>query len=55
MSDELKQELDAHLSELIRQYEDRGLSPNEIGDSLRWHGELAESREQSEPAVLSAD
>lgn len=43
MSD-LKQQLDAELSQIVRQYEDQGLSPDEIGDSLAWHLELAESR-----------
>lgn len=47
MTDELKQELDAELSRLVREYDDRGLEPNEIGDSLHWHSQLASVR--SEP------
>lgn len=46
---DLKQQLDADLSRLIREYEDRGLSPDTIGDSLDWHSELARSRSSKQP------
>jgi hypothetical protein len=54
MSD-LKQQLDAELSQLVREYEERGLSPDEIGDSLAWHMDLAHSRSRDESVVLHAD
>lgn len=54
MSD-LKQQLDAELSRLVREYEERGLAPDEIGDSLDWHSELALSRSQRERASQPAD
>lgn len=54
MSD-LKQQLDAELSQLVREYESRGLSPDEIGDSLAWHYELAQSRTQRERVSMQSD
>lgn len=54
MSD-LKQQLDAELSRLVREYEDRGLDPDEIGDSLDWHSELAITRSQRNCASVQAD
>lgn len=54
MSD-LKQQLDAELSQLVREYEDRGLSPDEIGDSLDWHSELALTRSQRQRHSVQAD
>lgn len=53
MATDAKQDLDAELSRLIREYEDRGLDPAEIGDSLLWHSELARSRSGDE--AVSAD
>lgn len=50
----LKQELDEELSQLIREYEDRGLTSDDIADSLEWHVELAESRSQQD-FVLADD
>lgn len=44
MSSDLKQELDRDLSELIREYEKRGLASADISDSMIWHSELARSR-----------
>lgn len=44
MSSDLKQELDRDLSELIREYEKRGLASDDISDSMFWHSELARSR-----------
>lgn len=54
MSD-LKQKLDAELSRLVREYQERGLSADEIGDSLDWHSELAQSRAYEERVSVSAD
>jgi len=51
----LKQQLDTELSRLIREYEDRGLSADEIGDSLDWHSELAQSRSTRDRVTQSAD
>ena len=51
----LKQQLDAELSQLLREYEDRGLSPDKIGDSLEWHYELAQSRSTQDRVSQSAD
>lgn len=51
----LKQQLDNELSQLIREYEERGLSADEIGDSLSWHLELAESREGNQRVSHHAD
>lgn len=42
--DDLQQELNAELSQLIREYEQRGLDPDEIGEALSWHSTLAASR-----------
>lgn len=53
MSTELKQELDEQLSLLVREYEDRGLSSDDIADSLEWHADLAESRSNEHQVVLS--
>jgi hypothetical protein len=47
MSDDLKQELNAELSRLIREYDERGLDPDDIGEAMLWHSELATVR--SEP------
>lgn len=41
MSDELKQELNTELSRLIREYDQQGMDPEDIGDALLWHSELA--------------
>lgn len=53
----MKQELDAELSQLVRQYEERGLDPASIGDSLQWHATLATSRadQQTEDERVFAD
>jgi len=51
----LKQQLDAELSRLVREYEERGLSPDQIGDSLDWHSELAQSRSTRDRVSQSAD
>lgn len=56
MTNDLKQQLDAELSRLIREYDDRGLSSEEIEDSLQWHSELASARSQSnETVALQSD
>lgn len=55
MSTELKQELDEQLSLLVRKYEDRGMSSDDIADSLEWHAELADSRSNEHRVVLSDD
>jgi hypothetical protein len=41
---DMKQELDAELSQLVQQYEQQGMSPASIQDSLEWHVELVRSR-----------
>ena len=43
-NDELEQELNAELSRLMREYEDRGLDMDSIYEALSWHSTLAESR-----------
>jgi len=43
----VKNDLNEELSTLIREYEARGLSADEISDSLSWHADLAESRNDS--------
>lgn len=55
MSNDLKQELDQQLSVLVREYQSRGLSTDEICDSLSWHEELAQVRntEQSLEHVMA--
>jgi uncharacterized protein Smg (DUF494 family) len=56
MSNELQHELDAELSQLIREYEDRGLPAADIRDALLWHSELASTRvEPDEPVALTDD
>lgn len=42
--DDLKQDLDEDLSQLVHDYQARGLSPGDIVDSLVWHGEVAMAR-----------
>lgn len=42
--EELKHELNEELSQLVRSYEDDGLPPTEISDSLSLYSELAETR-----------
>lgn len=51
--DDMKQELDARLSELIHEFEERGLSHDDISDSLFWHYELEESRSETILTELS--
>lgn len=43
-SDELKRDLNEDLSQLVRQYDSKGLAPSEIVDSILWHAEVAASR-----------
>lgn len=44
MSTDLKNELNSQLSTLIREYQESGLEPEEISESLLWHSELARTR-----------
>lgn len=52
----LQQELDEKLSALVREYEEKGLSPEQISESLSWHEDLAESRStEEETETVRAD
>lgn len=56
MANKQKQEFDAALSRLIRQYTDDGLSHDDICDSLSWHLDLAASRTvESDRVQMQAD
>lgn len=46
--DELKQDLDEDLSQVVHEYQERGLSPSHILDSMLWHAEVTASRSEDE-------
>lgn len=50
--EELQQQFDEDLSKLLHEYEDLGLPPNKITDSLSWHAELARSRDKSGRVIV---